>query len=438
MAGGKVDVVVIGAGVAGLGCAQGLREGGVKSVVVLEATGRLGGRVETSEAFSVPVDLGASWIHGAKRNPVKKLAKNHGLELGWADYGAVGLYDKQGRLGEQVTQEVVELAWWLDDWAEELCHKHPKGRPDVSLAAAMGADLDRRGGLKIKEPRGFDWGLYGMSLSEGIEVSEVTLRYYEDDAPFGGGDYLLRQGYERVVEVLADGVDVRTRSAVKKVEWGEWGVRVRLEGGEVWEAEYGVVTASLGVLKRGEVEFVPALEGEKQQAIEGLGMGLLNKVVVEFEAVFWEPKDYVIGRVDEPYGPWSYVVSLWGDTGRAILVGFVGGARAMGREGLGEEEEVTEFLGRLEEVFGPLPGVKQSRVTRWGQREWVWGAYSHLPVGGTGMYFDWLGRPLGGGRLGFGGEATCRDHPGTVHGALISGRREAARILAQLGRQSWG
>lgn len=423
-------IVVIGAGLAGLACARELHDAG-REVVVLEARDRLGGRAWTDTSLGLPVDLGASWIHGHRRNPLWRLARKHDIPTELTDYEALGLYDERGRLPAPTAREAIELAWWLYEWAERLCHRHPREARDISLAAAMGRDLGRGGGLDLSEPRSFDWALNALKLDEGIDAAQLSLRYFEDDAPFGGDDYFLLDGFRRVVRVLARELDVRTGCVVERITWREGEGASVHTAGEVFEAEQVVVTLPLGVLAAGDVAFEPALPGWKQEAIERLGVGVLDKIVLAFDEVFWRREDTIIARLHEPRRAAAWVLNLHAFTGRPLLVGFLGGDEAREAERSSDEELVAAFIEDLREIFADrdVPEPTDWLVTRWAQDPFARGAYAHIPVGSSGAFYDRLAEPVGEGALLFAGEATCRDHPATAHGALISGRRAAEEIL---------
>ena len=425
-------VVIIGAGMAGLACARELVDAG-REVVVLEARDRLGGRTWTDTSLGAPVDLGASWIHGHRRNPLMRLADRHRVPIEWCDYEALGLFDQGGRLDGAIAKEARELSWWLYEWAEKLCYRHPKDDPDISVAAAMGADLSRRGGLGLKDPRSFDWALETFKYEEGVDASQISLRYFEDDDPCTGEDYLLTEGYRRFVEVLADGVDVRTGHPVERVAWREGeGATVHTQGGASFEADQVLVTLPLGVLKAGVVTFEPALPEEKRQAIEGLGVGVLDKIVARFDEPFWSDRDVLIGKLSEPHGALVEALNLEPFVGEPILVGFWGGDEARQAEARSGEELTAEFLRDLRACYGEQVSEPEDVIiTRWAQDPWARGSYAHIPVGASGLFYDRLAEGVGQ-VLYFAGEATQRDNPGTAHGAYMSGVREAERILRGL------
>lgn len=429
------DVIVIGAGMAGLAAASKLHEEGL-SVTVLEARNRMGGRVYTHSISGTPVDLGASWIHGSNRNPMMQLARKHEIPVAVSAYEAVSLFDDRERLDDDITDETNAFMEGLYDWIEKLCHRHPNNAPDISVASALAQDIDRRGRPDLMDPRAFDWSLGVFAMGEGIDAGKISLRYFEDDAPFGGEDYLMTEGYGRVIEVLADGLDVRLEHIVEEVLHRPDRVEVITNKG-TFQAERAIITLPLGVLKSGDVTFTPALPESKREAIDRLGMGLLDKVIHVYEDAFWQdlmPEDRreVFGRIDESSGPMTWLLNLTEFVGAPILVSFHAGDAARELEHRDDAEIARELEVSMREVFGDAyqPPTKVI-VTRWSRDPYSRGAYAHVPVDSSGAFYDELARPTST-RLYFAGEATQRDHPATAHGALMSGYREADRLLLDI------
>ena len=427
-----VDVIVIGAGLAGLAAASKLEAEGF-SVLVLEARNRMGGRAYTHKIAGTPIDLGASWIHGSRRNPMMQLARKHDIPTAPCLYEEFSLFDDEELLDEDVTDDTSAFSDALYDWIEKLCHRHPASSPDISVAAAMAQDIDRRGRPQLKDPRGFDWSLGVFAMGEGTDAGQISLRYFEDDDPFGGEDQLMLEGYGRVVEVLADGLDVRLKHVVEEVRHRPDRVDVVTNRGE-FTASRVIVTLPLGVLKSGAVTFTPPLPEAKQAAIDRLGVGLLDKVIHVYDEPFWndampEGRREVFGRIDQSAGAMTWTLNLEAFVGAPILVSFYAADKALELEHREDVDVARELEASMREVFGEAyQRPSKVVVTRWQRDPYSRGAYAHIPVGSSGVFYDDLAKPTST-RLYFAGEATNRDHPATAHGALMSGYREAERIL---------
>ena len=187
-------------------------------------------------------------------------------------------------------------------------------------------------------------------------------------------------------------------------------------------ADRVIVTVPLGVLKAQTIAFDPPLPETKRRAIERLGFGLLNKVVLAFEEPFWPESPDMLGLVG-PQQPVADLVNglMFADT--PLLVGLRGGAAARSREELSDQDAIGEVLTALD-----APEPTGALVTRWASDPYARGSYSFLAVGSSPADLRALAEPASE-RLLFAGEATQEDFFATVHGAYMSGIREADRIL---------
>ncbi|HEX7448803.1 MAG TPA: FAD-dependent oxidoreductase, partial [Pirellulales bacterium] len=206
------------------------------------------------------------------------------------------------------------------------------------------------------------------------------------------------------------------------------GVRIETSLDE-FAADRAIVTLPLGVLKAGQVEFSPALPPKKLAAIERLGMGLMNKVVLQYAERFWPAEAEVLGFASRTPGMFPQFLNLFAATGMPLLVAVVAGDYARALEPLSDEQVVARAQYALRSMFASrtVPEPTAFRVTRWGSDPWTRGSYSYVPVAASGEDYETLAEPVGE-RLFFAGEATNREFPSTAHGAYLSGLREAARI----------
>jgi monoamine oxidase len=226
---------------------------------------------------------------------------------------------------------------------------------------------------------------------------------------------------------MAIGLDIRLEHPVQTVDYEKACVRVQCDQA-AFEAEYAIVTVPLGVLKAGAIEFLPALSTDKQAAIQRLGMGVLNKVVLRFPKVFWEKQAAVIGYIPKKKGEWVEFFNFYPVTGQPILVGFNAGSYAQTLEGWTDEKIVAAGMQTLRTLYGAkIPDPLQYSITRWKSDPFAQGAYSFLATHSSDEDYDILAKSVSD-RLFFAGEATSRQYAATVHGALLSGWREADRI----------
>lgn len=418
-------IVVVGAGMAGLAAARALQANGFK-VVMLEGRDRIGGRVWTDHSWpDAHLDLGASWIHGINGNPITDLAKEFEVETLPTDYDSMALYDSDGRQLTQAEQREIEEQFQqifgvVEEQAEAL-------DDDISIEQAVNAalaavTLDTRGVRRL------DYALNTVVEHEyAADISEMSLLSFGQDEEFDGGDVLFPGGYDQLVKALAEGLDIRLNQKVEQITYNDEGVTVTTSQGE-FEADRVVVTLPLGVLQQGAVEFSPPLPADKREAIDNLGMGLLNKVYLRFDEPFWPEDVDLLGYIPEQKGAWAEWLNIYKYTGQPILLAFNAAHYGRQLEPLPDDQIIAAAMATLRRMFGQsIPNPSAWLITRWASDPFAGGSYSFLPVGAGGDDYDTLAEPVAG-RLFFAGEATHRDYPSTVHGAFLSGLREAERI----------
>lgn len=420
-----LTVIVVGAGVAGLAAAQDLSRAGAE-VIVLEARDRIGGRTATLVREGFALDLGASWIHGVDGNPVAELVDDAGLELIETDVESAIGFDTATSDGLLDDAALARAGSRLDA-AVEAGYETEVDQPlqRVVDAAASGASASEARLIRYLAASAIENEYAGP-------LSELSAWWFDEAGAYGGGDAMIAGGYAQVPEVLADGLDVRLGAAVTAVSWADDGVLVQTAA-ETFEADAVIITVPLGVLQSGAITVDPALPDPHQAAIAGLGMGVLNKVFLQFDEVFWDDTVDWIGIVPpEGADPWVD----WVTVGRAddvpVLLGFAAGDLGRRVDAMSDVEVVASAVATLRSAYPSAPDPVDVLVTRWGADEFARGSYSFAAVGSDPEMRDDLAAGVGE-RLHLAGEATSREHPSTVHGALLSGRRAAENVLGDLG-----
>jgi monoamine oxidase len=308
-------VAVLGAGVAGLAAAQALRDAGF-TVAVFEARDRIGGRVATvrSNAWPVPVELGASWVHDVNASDLAEQLAELAIETADFDYDdADTLFT--GGLTQASLDEASEAIADAIDGADDA-------ETDLSIAAAVavsGADVDPLALNHVDEVE--------LASEYGANADELSVWWGTDEGS-EGDDLLVVGGYGGLADHLANGLDIRLNTAVVEVSWGDDGADLTLADGSSFSCDRVVVTAPLGVLAAGDITFDPPLPDTHRRAIDTMRTGLLDKVWFVFPEQFWSNESLMWTRVDQPGTPFREWFNLAPITGEPVLLALHGGRTA--------------------------------------------------------------------------------------------------------------
>ncbi len=433
---GDAPVVVIGAGVAGLAAAAALTEAGVP-VMVLEARDRLGGRTHTADVGDAVVDLGGAWIHGNRGNPVAQYLDAVGLRYTRHAPGYPMAHDAVAdeRIGGFA---MLDMQTTVERFYDELDGIVADAGGETSFADALQTWLDREG-LEGTERMRIRWGcemmIAGLAAPEELQ-SAAMLGGEDGEDPITGDDHVPVGGYRELVRSLAEPLDdVRLETPVVRVTTTEGGVLVETAAGDTIAGSHCVVTVPLGVLKADVIAFDPPLSAAKLEAIHQSDMANLEKVVFTFDRPDWPEFAGQIGLVMEGVGPrkaWPTWFDFTEQAGAPTLacLYYSTFAREVQDGDRTKQEIADEALASLEAALGrSLPAPTAFAVTEWRRDPWARGSYSMDPVGATGDDYAVRAEPVLG-RLLFAGEATSAEFSATVHGAFITGLREARRITA--------
>ncbi len=292
-------IAVIGAGVSGLAAAAALADAGLV-VEVFEARDRIGGRVVTDRTLGTPLDLGASWIHGARGNPLTDIAEDLDLMRAKTRYGNQVIRNEDG---EVLCESDTSAGWQEVTWVE---HEY------------------------------------------GADIADLSDEAEEEGGLYGGKDRIFVCGYDDVLEAFAGDYEVRLNAVVDRIEWSAGRVLLDAEGTPF---DAVIVTLPLGVLQSGSVVFAPELPQEKRNAIADLGMGLLNKVYLRFPEVFWDEEADLLGYDGPERGLFSEWVNIAKITGEPVLLGFNASSVADELEGWTDEEIVAEAMRALRGMY---------------------------------------------------------------------------------------
>ena len=411
------DVVVVGAGSAGLSAARTLIAEG-KSVVIVEGANRIGGRAYTeNQTFGVPFDHGCSWVQGPSSLPLVKMAKDLNFQLLYHGNASEAFYVGDHRATGQERKKNNKA--WVQ--VESAINKAGRAGQDVPASSVIPPDLEYSGNPQTwKGP--MDWAVDFENLST------MDVWQYGDL----GSNYMIKEGYGTLVARMGSGLPVRLNTPATRINWGGSGVSVETPSGTV-RAKAGIVTVSTGVLNAGSIKFTPALPAWKQDAIGNLPMGLLAKVTLQFDGErfglvpnnwlsYWVPNEM----------PAEACYFLTFPFGFDIMVGFVGGAFGWQLSAEGNDAAVDFALGEVVKMFGSRAREHfvKGHLTRWAENPWTLGAYAAAKPGHHDAR-DALAKSVGN-RVFFAGEAVATPYMQLCGGAFLSGQSVGKQVAGLL------
>ena len=413
----EVDVVVVGAGAAGLAATRELLRRGM-SVATLEASSRIGGRAHTDLArFGVPYDIGAHWMHYAGSNPFVRYAKEHG-------FSAYPAPDTQTLyVGEREASEAEYSAY-------DAAYGEAIGA--ISTAGRRGRDVSPASVV----PDGGRWhdlvhfAIGPWEMGKDFDAFSCADWWNSED----GADWFCREGYGAVVAHSARGLDVQLSTRVGSVDWSGSGVVVESDRGRI-RAKACIVTVSTGVLASGDLRFVPELPAGKVDSFHGISMGLYDHIALLFDenVLGTGPDEYLLYNAST-HGAHSPALMglLTNVSGTGLTLADVGGDFAGELEEAGGEAAIDFAKSELRKMFGGAieRRLVKAHFTRWGRNPLTRGSYASAEPGAFPLR-SVLRQPVGA-RVWFAGEACSPGAWATVGGAHESGLRTARVVAAEI------
>ena len=409
----EADIVVIGAGAAGVAAARRIMAANRK-VIVVEATNQIGGRCQTdSSTFEVPFDRGARWMHNPDTNPMIKLARAAGLEITTAPSGQkIRIGRRYARPGEteEFLAALVRANRAIDDASRRL---------DVSCASVLPKDLgDWAGAAEFVLGANFA----GKDLKD-LSVGDKARAQDRNTA------IACRQGLGTLIAKLGEQVPLSLSTPANRISWGSRDVTVETPSGKI-AARAAVITVSSNVLAAGNIKFTPDIPKRTLEAAGRLTLGSYDRIALQMPG-----NPLGLSRDD-------VVIEQSNSTRTALMYANMGGsslctidvAGSFGRDlsAQGERAMVAFATEWLTKLFGSdaANAVKKSSATRWDAAPFALGAMSAAGPGGQASR-KILTEPIG--CMYLAGEATHETLWGTIDGAWESGERAAEAALRRIG-----
>jgi monoamine oxidase len=434
------EVIVIGAGAAGLAAAHELLRRGVKGVLILEARDRIGGRVWTSNLNGTPIDLGASWIHTINDNPIAELAIKYQIDTVPTIYSSANMINKfssyeiydntNKKINLAAMNDVVELVakfnLAIDDGTLRLNQK--ASYADAVRTFITQNDINENGSQ-----------LFYIVVSRMIEcefaadLDKISVYLTNAISNLDGDDVLAIGGYMRLLLEHAKSLNIHLNEVVNQVEYDEHGVTITTKN-NLYHSKYVVVTLPLGVLQNNSVQFLPALPHKKQIAIKNLRMGYFNKICLLFDKPFWNlGTEWIAKMPDTQELNTNYeILNLYKYTQQPILIFFTAGSFSQELEKWTDQQVIDYFMRILNSIYqSNVSRLAGYLITRWGKDPFACGSYSYPSITARIEDYQELAEPILN-RLFFAGEATNVNNSSTVHGAYISGITAAKLISEQI------
>ena len=412
---GYVDVVIVGAGAAGIAAARRLTAAG-RRIAIVEAAERVGGRCITdTRTFGMPYDRGAHWIHMPDINPVAKLAGAAGVEVYPAPPG------QKLRIGRRFARE-GEMEQFLSALvrSNRAIAEAGRGKTDMACARALPKELG-----ELRPAVEFVLGPFGCAK----DLSDVSAYDFARSAE-RDVDAFCRQGFGTLLAKLGDGLPIQLSTAATTIYWSDRS-NAQVETTKGWlRAAAVIVTVSTGVLTAGKIKFAPALPRRPLDAAGRLSLGSYDHIALELdgnplglqsdELVFEKATDNrtaaVLGNV---FGTPLCLIEVAGRFGASLAA-------------QGEAAMVDFAIDWLTDLYGPdvKRALRRRHATNWAKEPWTLGAFSAASVNSQPAR-KILMEPVG--RLYFAGEAAHETLWGTVGGAWESGERAADAVIKLFG-----
>ncbi|KAF8390403.1 hypothetical protein HHK36_024929 [Tetracentron sinense] len=444
-------VIVVGAGMSGISAAKTLSDAGIKDILILEATNRIGGRIHKTNFAGLSVEMGANWVEGVggdQMNPIWEMVNKLQLKTFYSDYDNLSS-NTYKQVGGAYPESVAKASL---DFAEELAEF--SSNISTSLSAHRQEDISILASQRLKNhvpstpiEMAIDYYTYDYEFAEPPRVTSLQntepLPTFEN---FGEDLYFVAdsRGYESVVYYVAkqflstDKAGVITdprlklNKVVTEIRHSPSGVIVKTEDGSVYRAGYVMVSASIGVLQTNLINFQPDLPPWKVLAIYQFDMGVYTKIFLKFPYKFWPSgngTEFFLYAHEKRgyYTIWQQLETEY--PGANVLLVTVTDDESRRIEQQPDSETKAEAMEVLRSMFGKnIPEATDILVPKWWSNRFYKGTFSNWPIGVSRYEYDQIRAPVG--RVYFTGEHTSEHYNGYVHGAYLAGIDSANMMIS--------
>ncbi|CAL1367665.1 unnamed protein product [Linum trigynum] len=441
------SVIVVGAGMSGISAAKTLYEAGIKDILILEASSRIGGRMMKADFSGYTVEMGANWFFsgGPVANPVIDLAKKVGLKSYPNDYSNItgNTYKQEGGLyPKKDVEKVDEVAVARDEYCANFSRKlSANKKKDVDVSILAGQRLHGRPPLT---PLDMVIDFYHNDYEDAEPPKVTSLKHTYPRGEFeehGEDPHFVTdpRGFGVLVQYLASQilkkgspVQLKLKKVVREIAYSKNGVTVKAEDGSTYSANYVVVSASVGVLQSNLIQFKPKLPMWKRISISDMSMTIYTKIFMKFPYKFWPSggpgtEFFLYTHVQRGYYPlWQHLDNEF--PGSNILMVTVTADESRRVEQLSNEAIQAEAMAVLKKIFGDkIPNPENILVPRWGSHRFFKGSYANWPANYNQEKHDQLGAPVG--PVYFTGEHNSNKFIGYVDGAHLEGIATANDLI---------
>ncbi|MFI4937670.1 MAG: flavin monoamine oxidase family protein [Candidatus Berkiellales bacterium] len=429
----RPTIIVLGCGLSGITAAKELTEHGF-NVLMLEARDRIGGRIHSlhlqNECF---LELGAQFVHGIKDNPLYKICEKYKLEVKPYSRGDWAIFDVNGtKIDKENLEDLVEK---YKDELHALSFERKSDNKDRFMVEDLKL-IDQKI-LKHKAIQSSD--IHSLAKLISIkEFNEEKLFQYKLGAhkKESESNFLVTNGYIKILEgMLSDAqktglLEVRLSTEINEIHYTSYNIAVHSKKGETFHADAIICTLPLGVLKSGNIRFTPNLPKLKVKSINKLKMAIHNKMILEFEEVFWDNLSHFVVLYDPTLNAWLDMINLQFFYKKKTPIFMTSIYSSSSQDMPSDIYLVNHFVNLIKRIYpDTFKPLKNHWVTHWEQDPYALGAYSYHPEGTSLEDNSEIAKPMG--RVIFAGEHTHRS-PSNVQAAYLSGFESAKQVVDQL------